>query len=174
MKYFTYILLLMIILNSCVNHETKKVSLNGFEKQKEIKYEDGKAIFYLGSNDYVAYLKEKENNSPLYNAYRPIIEYIEKNDNNPITISDELRLTGSRKEVYKNGNDTIEKNIDIYPSDNLRWAIISFAKKGNLKIYHKNEKKYVQNIIVDEIRYPNSATVVIKLENKDEIFDQLR
>lgn len=164
----------MIILSSCANHETQKVRLYGFENQKEIKYEDGKAIFYLGLNDYINYLKEKEDKNSLYNGYRCISDYIENSEDNPISISDSLRLIGSRKEIYQNGNDTVEKIIDIYPSDNLRWAIIDFAKRGNLKVFFKEENKHIEEIIVDEIKYTNSATVVIMLENKIEIFDQLR
>ena len=174
MKHTIYILLLTFVLGSCIKHDKKKVRLYGFENQKEIKYEDGKAIFYLGLNDYRNYLKEKENKKSLYNGYRCIIDYIENSEGNPILISDSLRLAGSRKEIYQNGNDTIEKIIDVYPSDNLRWAIIDFAKKGNLKIFYKKDKMFLENIIVDEIKYPNSVTVVIKLENKIEIFDQLR
>lgn len=164
----------MIILSSCTKHDTEKVRLYGFENQKEIKYEDGKAIFYLGSNDFINYLKKNEKQNPLYNGFSCTIDYIENSKVNPITISGSLRLTGSRKEIYHNGNDTIEKTIDVYPSNNLRWAIIEFAKKGNLKIYSKKEKKYIDNIIVDEIKRPYSEVVVIKLENRDQIFDQLR
>jgi len=174
MRYSTYILLLIIFLSSCTNHDTQKVKLYGFENQKEIKYEDDKAIFYIGANDFVNYLKEKEDKSSLYNGYSCIIDYVENSEDNPVLISNTLRLKGSRKEVYKNGNDTIEQIIDIYPSDNLRWSIIDFAKKGNLKIFLKGENKNVDEIIIDEIKYPNSTTVVLKLDNEIEIFDQLR
>jgi hypothetical protein len=117
-------------------------------------------------------LNEKKINSSFNNSYQCILDYIENSEDNPIKISDSLKLPCSRIDIYE--TDSIQIILDIYPSDNFRWAIIDFAKKGNLKIYSKKERMLVENIIVDEIQHPNSSTVVLKSESGIEIFEQLR
>ncbi len=175
MKHPTYILLILILFSSCINHDRKSVRLHGFEKQKEIKYENGIAIFYIGNEDYIEYLKEKSIEQPPQNSYYGcIIDYIKNSEDNPIIISDSIRLLNTEVKTSQNVNDSILNNADIYPSDNLRWAIIDLVKKGRIKIFNKKKKEYVDNIIIDEIKSPSSGEVIIMFENKIEIFNQLR
>lgn len=182
------IVLLTIIFTSCTKHDSVKVRLYGFENQKEVKYEEGKYIFYIGFDDYIDYLTQNAKEDSLSikdgskkddvwdNHFSCIKNYIENNKDNPLIIKDSIKITGLRKEVYRvqNKNDTVEHIIDVYPSDNFRWAIIFFAKKGKIKIYDKEKEKYFEQIIVDEIKSPNSAFVEILTENKDKIFNQMR
>ena len=173
MKHSTYILLIVILLSSCINHDRKRVRLRRFEKQKEIKYENALAIFYIGNEDYIEYLKEKSTKHPRHNSYyRCIIDYIKNSEDNPIIISDSVSLLKSEVKTAQNVNDSTRKNIEIYPSDNLRWAIIDLAREGNLKIYNKKKKEYVDFIIIDEIKSSSSGEVIIMFENKIEIFNQ--
>ncbi len=168
------LVILLILFTSCTSHDAKKIKLYGFSNQKEVKYEEGNSIFYIGLNDYFEYLNKRAKEKLLSNEDSCIIKYLETIKDKSITISDTTSLHGIRKDIFSDGKDTVLTSINIYPVDNFRWAIIYFAKKGNIKIYNKKKKKFVQNIIVDEIEYSNSAEVVIMLENKVQIFDQLR
>lgn len=64
--------------------------------------------------------------------------------------------------------------VDVYPSDNLRWALIDFAKKGNIKIYCKRSRRFINKILVDEIEGSFSGEVKIMRKDFSEIFYELR
>ena len=175
MKNLYYFLLLSLLtLISCSKHETQKVLLNGFKEQKEVKYVEGKFTYSLGVEDYINYLTDKDKKTPLYNGYLPIVKYIENQLEKSIVISEETSpLSGSIIQVYNKGRDSVKMEINIYPSDNFRWAIINFAKKGKIKIYDSEKNYYLDCVIIDEVKSSASEWVILKRNNGEEIFSQM-
>ncbi|MGB1037670.1 MAG: hypothetical protein ACPGYY_03415, partial [Bacteroidia bacterium] len=109
-----------------------------------------------------------------------IIEYITNFDGKPVIIPDTLGTKMAvEKEVVFNQSDSLIRVRDqdhpyAYITDDIRWAVIEFAKKEELRIYHKETSNFLDIIIVDEVDTDWYGETNITLMNDSIILSQLR
>ncbi|MEM7575678.1 MAG: hypothetical protein AAF433_22435, partial [Bacteroidota bacterium] len=94
----------------------------------------------------------------------------------PDTLGTKLEF---EKEIYFNQSDSLIRVRDqdhpyAYITEDIRWAVIEFAKKEELRIYHKETATYLDTIVVDEVDTDWYGETNITLMNDSIIFSQLR
>jgi hypothetical protein len=181
MRFIIQIILILTIgFSSCVDHNKTVVVLKQSDGESDVIYRTLSADFYFEKTELIKYC-EKENDGEANDfTYPQIIEYITTFNGNPIIIPDTLGTKMEfEKEVMFNQSDSLIKVRDqdhpyAYINDDIRWAVIEFVKKGELRIYHNETANFLDTIIVDKVDTDWYGETNITLMNDSIIFSQLR
>lgn len=174
------ILLLISVLSSCNEHNKSVIVLSKSEYKKNVIYQTPLADFYFEKQELINYCQKQNNGEPNDFTFPQIIKYITEYGNNTVIIPDTL---GTKliveKEINFNQSDSLIRIRDQdhpygYITDDIKWAVISFAKKGKLKILHKKLSKFLDTIIVDKVDTDWYGETNITLKNDSIFFSQLR
>ncbi|WP_346883125.1 hypothetical protein [uncultured Algibacter sp.] len=168
------ILLIIIITNSCNEHNKSVIALSKSKHNESVIYQTPLADFYFEKKELIDYCEKENNGEPNDFIYPQIIEYITKYGENPVIIPDTL---GTKMRIEKEVI-LIRVRDHEHPyrfiTDDIRWAIISFAEKGKLKISHKKSNKFLDTIIIDKVDTDYYGKTNITLTNNSVFFSNLR
>ena len=168
------------MLTSCNEHNKTTVILKGYAGQATVIYQTEIADYYIGYNDLVAYCENEDNGEPNDFSFNQIIEYLESYPNKPILIPDTLgtKLEMESEVLFTDSDSLIRVRDQNHPyayiTDDIRWSIITFAKKGNIKIFVKEINSFVDTVVVDKVETDWYGETKITLTNDSIIFSQLR
>lgn len=174
------ILILTIGFSSCDDHNKTVVVLKESNGESDVIYRTSIADFYFEKTELIKYCEEENDGEANDFTYPQIIEYITNFDGNPVIIPDTLGTKMAvEKEVMFNQSDSLIRVRDqdhpyAYITDDIRWAVIEFAKKEELRIYHQESANFLSTVIVDEVDTDWYGGTNITLMNDSIIFSQLR
>lgn len=181
MRFIIPLLLILTIgFSSCNDHNKTVVVLKQSDGESDVIYQTAIVDFYFEKTELIKYC-EKENDGEANDfTYPQIIKYITTFNGNPVIIPDTLGTKMEvEKEVMFNQSDSLIRVRDqdhsyAYITDDIRWAVIEFAKKQELRIYHKETADFLDTIIVEEVDTDWYGETNITLMNDSIIFSQLR
>ncbi|WP_157811840.1 hypothetical protein [Tenacibaculum sp. SZ-18] len=174
------ILILTICLSSCNDHNKTVLVLKQSNGESDVIYRTSVADFYFGRAELIKYCEKENDGEDKDFTYPQIIEYITTFNGKPVIIPDTLGTKMEvEKEVVFNQSDSLIRVRDqghpyAYITDEIRWAVIEFAKNEKLRIYHKKTADFLDTIIVDEVDTDWYGETNITLMNDSIIFSQLR
>jgi hypothetical protein len=134
----------------------------------------------MGYNDLADYCKKEDNGEPNDFTFRQILEYLKSYTGKPVLIPDTLgtKFEKGSKVTFTESDSLIrirdQEHPYAYVTDELRWIIIEFAKKGKLKIYAKNIDSFVDTIIIDKVETKDFGEINLTFTNDSIFFSQLR
>ncbi len=183
-KYLIIITTITILLASCggsdrISHDKTTLSLRSTKSDVEVIFQTEIADFHFDKAELVAYCQKENDGEPNDFTFPQIIEYIENFDDTPITILDTLGTKMAKaSEVLFNESDSLIRVRDkehpyAYIADDIRWAIIEFASKGKLRIYHKESNSFLNEIILDKVEASYYGETNITMTNDTVIFSVL-
>ncbi|MFI8606709.1 hypothetical protein ACIGCP_19755 [Cellulophaga baltica] len=180
-KFTSFIILLVIIItSSCNEHDKSVILLSKSEHKKNVIFQTPLADFYFEKKGLIDYCKKENNGEPNDFTYPQIIKYITEYGKNPVIIPDTLGTKMEiEKEVMFNQSDSLIRVRDHehpyrFITDDIRWAIISFAEKGKLRIFHKESDKFLDTIIIDKVDTDWYGETNITLTNDSIFFSKRR
>tara|TARA_R110001632_G_C11264984_1_gene410284 strand:- start:133 stop:693 length:561 start_codon:yes stop_codon:yes gene_type:complete len=174
------ILLLIIITSSCNEHDKSVIILSESEYDENVIYKTSLADFYFKKQELIDYCQKENNGEPNDFTYPQIVKYITEYGSNTVIVPDTLGTKMEiEKEVMFNQSDSLIRVRDHdhpygYITDDIRWAIISFAEKGKLRILNKESNKFLDTIIIDKVDTDWYGETNITLTNDSIFFSQLR
>jgi hypothetical protein len=173
-------IIVFMMLISCSEHNKTKIILTGYENQDTVIYNTNTVDYYMGYNDLADYCKKEDNGEPNDFTFRQILEYLKSYTGKPVLIPDTLgtKFEKGSKVTFTESDSLIrirdQEHPYAYVTDELRWIIIEFAKKGKLKIYAKNIDSFVDTIIIDKVETKDFGEINLTFTNDSIFFSQLR
>ncbi len=184
MRRLTHLILVVIssvYYSSCVYKDKSAiVPLSKIENPFEVVYRTEVADFYFDKQNLIEYCREQDNGKANDFAFPQIIGFIESYDGNPVIIPDTLGTKLVREgDVSFNESDSLIRVRDsehdyAYITDDLRWAIIDIARKGDVRIYHTPSSRFLDTVIVNDINTDWYGDTNISLTNNTIIFSEMR
>jgi len=165
---------------SCNGSEKTIVELKKEAYNKEIIYQTERADYHFDYQELIEYCKKEDNGEPNDFSFKDVIRYVESFPENPVLIPDTLGTKMEKEsEVNFNESDSLIRIRDqehpyAWVTEEIEWAIIKFAKKGNLRIYEKYTNSFADTIIVDKVEANWYGETNIHLKNDTMIFSALR
>lgn len=165
---------------SCREHKKQTVILNEYNLSVPILYQTDLVDIYFEKEDLVGYCKKEDNGEDNDFTFPQILEYLNSYDTIPIFIPDTLGTKMAKeRDIRFNDSDSLIRVRDqdhpyAYITDDIRWAIIDFAKKGKINVYARVSENWIDTIIVDKVDTDWYGETNITLTNDSIIFSQLR
>jgi hypothetical protein len=157
-------------------HNKSKIWLKQIGEARYIIYERKAAKFYFPNNEFIKYCKNQD--STIHNnfVFKDALRYIERYGDAQIIISDTLGMKLEYNHFAK--RDSLiyirdQENINAYVTDAVNDALILFAKAGNLKVYDKKNKHFVNFIIIDIVNTEKYGATSILLPDNSVAYSQL-
>lgn len=178
MKQFLFPLILILI--ACGHPVKERVVLKKPDGQREVIVQMDMADYYFGREDLIAYCEDEDDGEDNDFPFQRIIHYIENYPGDPVVIPDTIGTQLEVNPMY----GTFEKDslrrawIPDHPYsymlDKLGWAIIDFAREGNLRIYDKQQQIFLDTIIVFENETEYHGSTDILLPNDSVLYWELK
>ena len=177
MKRNTLILISSVyfLLTSC-GHSKSKIWLKQLGETKYIIYEKEAAKFYFPNNEFIKYCKNQDTTIHNNFVFKDALRYIESYGDSQIIISDTLGMK-LEYEHFPKGDSLIymrnQEDINAYVTEAVNDALIVFAKDGNLKVFDKRNKHFVDFIIFYTVDTKAYGTTSILLPDNSVVYSQL-
>ena len=152
------------------------IRLKQLSEAKYIIYEREVVKFYFPGNEFIKYCKDQD--PTIHNNYifKDALRYIESFGENQIIISDTLGMK-LEYEHFPKGDSLIyirnQENINAYVTEAVNYTLMVLAKEGNLKVYDKINKHFVDFIFIDIVDTEAYGTTSILLPDKSVVYSQL-
>ena len=111
----------------------------------------------MGYDDLIEYCRKNDKGEPNDFTYGKIIDCLKSYPEEVILIPDTLgtKMVADSEVVSFDQNDGLVRVRDedhpyAYFTEEIRWAIIDFAKEGRLKIFVKELHSFADTIMIDE------------------------
>ena len=177
MKRNTLILISSIcfLLTSCGYYKSK-ILLKQLGETKYIIYEREAAKFYFPKEEFVKYCKSQDTAIHNNSIFKDALRYIQGFGDAQIIISDTLGMKLQYEHFPK--KDSLiylrdHENINAYVTEAVDNALITFAKEGNLKVYDKRNKQFVDFIFFYVVDTKSYGTTSILLPDNSVAYSQL-
>ena len=180
MKTALKVIVITILFFSCNGSERTIVAIKKDAFVKEVIYQTEKADYHFDYQELIEYCKREDNGEPNDFVFKDVIKYLERYGDEPVLIPDTLGTKMEKeKEVNFNDSEELIRIIDFqhpfaYVTEEIEWALIKFAKKGNLRIFEKYTNSFADTIIVDKVEANWYGETNIHLKNDTMIFSALR
>ncbi|MEX0998272.1 MAG: hypothetical protein WDZ45_14575 [Flavobacteriaceae bacterium] len=178
-KIFHLILILFLTI-SCDKNKKQTVKLEDFNLSNPVHFQTALVDFYFEKDDLIDYCNSEDDGEDNDFTFAQILEYLNSYDTIPIFIPDTLgtKMTIEDSTYIKNSDSLIRVRDQNHPyayiTDDIRWAIIDFARNGKIKVFERSTEKWLDTIIIDEIETKWYGETNITLTNDSIIFRQLR
>ncbi|GAB5556836.1 MAG: hypothetical protein SchgKO_10490 [Schleiferiaceae bacterium] len=180
----TIFLICILGMIGCDDHNRRVMVLDVDKTDADVIYQTSKADFYFEKGELLNYCiknsEEEKNGEGNGFIYQKIIDYINTYEGNPILIPDTLGTMMSAEQVAILP-DTINavrvwdsNHPYAYVTEEIRWAVIDFAKSGNLRIFYHQTAAFMDSVNVEEIDTEGYGLTQITGMNDSIVFSQLR
>jgi hypothetical protein len=163
------------LLTSC-GHSKSKIWLKQLSETKYIIYEREAVKFYFPNNEFIKYCKAQDTTIHNNFVFKDALRYIQGYGDAQIIISDTLGMK-LEYEHFPKGDSLIymrdQANINAYVTEAVNDALIVFAKNGDLKVYDKRNKHFVDFIILYVVDTKAYGTTSILLPDNSVAYSQL-
>ena len=125
-------------------------------------------------------IRDRDKGEPNDFSFKDVIRYVESFPDNPVLIPDTLGTKMEKEnEINFNESDSLirirdQEHAYAWVTEEIEWAIIKFAMKGNLKIFEKYTNAFADTIIVEKVEADWYGETNILLKNDTMIFSALR
>ena len=163
------------LLTSCGYYKSK-ILLKQLGETKYIIYEREAAKFYFPNEEFVKYCKSQDTTIHNNFVFKDALRYIQGLGDDQIIISDTLGMKLQYEHFPKKDSLVYLRdyeNLNAYVTEAVNDVLITFARGGNLKIYDKRNKYFVDFIFLYVVDTKSYGSTSILLPDNSVVYSKL-